>query len=276
MDQSIVAIIAMRELRSALRNRWFILYSVVFLLLIVGFSWIAFSSVDLAGQSGFGRTSAGLLNLLLLVVPLIGLTIGAQAIVSAHQERSLDYLLAQPVSPIQVFAGKYLGGAASIVLILILGFSWSALVIALRGTGGNLGDYVVLMVLTILLGLAMLSVGFLISSFSTQTSTALAIAVTLWLIFVVIGDLGLIGSSLVLGIRPETLFAMTVINPLDTYKIASVEMLHTSLDVLGPAGIYATDRYGDRLLPLLLLFELLWVLIPLPIGYWLFKRTSLR
>lgn len=276
MDRAIVASIATREARGSLRNRWFLLYATAFVALALAFSWVALSGADVAGQAGFGRTSAGLLNLMLLVVPLIGLTIGAQALVSERQDRSLDYLMAQPVSPAEIFAGKFIGAAVSLILILVLGFSWSALVIALRGGGGSLSGFLLLVGLTTLLALGMLSVGCLISSFTGQTSAALGIAVTLWLVLVVIGDLGIMASSLVMGLRPETLLAITFANPLDVYKLVSVGVLHTSLEVLGPAGTYAIDRYGAHLTPLLLGIEALWVALPLPLGYWLFKRTDVR
>lgn len=276
MNATTLAIIATREARAGLRNRWLLLYAAVFLVLSVGFSSIALAGSDLTGQAGFGRTSAGLLNLMLLMVPLIGLTVGAQAIVGERQERSLDYLLAQPVSPAEVYVGKYLGVASLLLAMLVFGFGWSGIVMALRGSAGSAGDFLLLILLTSLLGLGMLSVGYLISSFSPQASAALGIAVTLWLGFIIIGDLGLMGSSLVMDLTPGALLTLTVLNPLDTYKLLAVDLLHTSLTVLGPAGTYATDRFGGNLTPLLLGLELLWVLLPLPLGYWLFKRTDIR
>ena len=276
MDWVTVSTIAMRDARAGLRNRSFLLYAAMFLILSVAFSWVALAGSDLTGQAGFGRTSAGLLNLMLLMVPLIGLTIGAQAIVGDRQDRSLDYLLAQPVSPLEVYAGKYLGAASALVLMLVFGFGWSGVVMALRGSAGRTSDFLLLTVLTILLGLAMLSVGFLISSFSPQTSAALGIAVSLWLGLVILGDLGLMGSSLVMGLRPDTLLALTLANPLDTYKLLNVELLHTSLEVLGPAGMYATDRFGAGLAPLLMSMVAVWVVLPLPLGFWLFRRMNLR
>ncbi|RIK36399.1 MAG: hypothetical protein DCC58_19315 [Chloroflexi bacterium] len=160
--------------------------------------------------------------------------------------------------------------------MLLFGFGWSGIVMALRGSGGSGGNFLLLVVLTALLGLGMLSVGYLISSFSAQSSAALGIAVTLWLGFIIIGDLGLMGSSLVMELSPATLLGLTVVNPLDTYKLLAVDLLQTSLNVLGPAGAYATDRFGSRLTPLLLALELVWVLAPLPLGYVLFKRTDIR
>jgi Cu-processing system permease protein len=268
--------IAGREARSGLRNRWFLLYAAVFLALSVGFSWVAMAGSELTGQAGFGRTSAGLLNLMLLMVPLIGLTIGAQTIVAERENRSLDYLLAQPVSAGEVYIGKFLGAAAALVLMLVFGFGWSGLVMAMRGTSGTAGDFILLVVLTTLLGLGMLSVGYLISSFSPQTAAALGIAVTLWLGLVILGDLGLMGSALAMDLSPNTLLLSALANPLDAYKLLSVQLLHTSLEVLGPAGTYATDRFGSHLTPLLLGIQALWVVLPLPLGYYLFTRRDYR
>jgi Cu-processing system permease protein len=259
-----------------MRNRWFVLYGVIFVALSVGFSSLALEGSNVIGEPGFGRTSAGLLNLMLLMIPLIALTIGAQSLVSERQDRNLDYLLAQPVSPVEVYLGKYLGAAASLCLLLLFGFGCSGLVMALRGTTAELGDYLWLVALTLVLGLGMLSVGYLVSSLTSHTAAALGIAVTLWLLFVVIGDLGLMGSTIAMDLRPDTLLGLTAINPLDVYKLAAVDRLQPSLDVLGPAGTYAFDRLGSALAPVMLLIMALWVLLPLPVGYRLFKRTDIR
>jgi len=276
MDRSVVTAVAAKEARAGVRNRWFVLYTLVFTALIAGFAGVALSASELTGQAGFGRTSAGLLNLLLLMVPLIGLTIGAQVIVSDRQDRSLDYLLAQPISALEVFAGKFIGAAASFLLLLLIGFGGAGVVMAVRGGVGGGQNFLLLVVLTLLLGLAMLSIGIAISSFSRQTAAALGIALTLWLLFVIVGDLGIMGSSIMLGLSPEALLSLTMLNPLDVYKLVSVDLLHTSLDVLGPAGMYAVDRFGSSFSYLMLGLLALWIIVPLPIGYWFFKRTDFQ
>ncbi len=276
MDLTIVAAIAARETRAGLRSKWFALYAAVFALLSIGFSVVAMGGSALTGEPGFGRTSAGLLNLMLLMVPLIGLTVGAQSLVGERENRSLDYLLAQPVSPAEVFIGKYLGAALCLTLTLLLGFGSAGFVLAVRGGSAGIGDFALLVALTLLLGLGTLSIGYLISSFTSQTSAALGIAVTLWLAFVIVGDLGLMGSALVMGLSPETLLTLTLINPLDVYKLLTVDQLQASLDVLGPAGAFATEQLGRLLAPALLGLLALWVLLPLPAGYRLFTRTDIR
>jgi Cu-processing system permease protein len=279
MELSMLGAIAAKEVRSALRNRWFLLYTVLFLVLSLAFATVAMSGSTLTGQPGFGRTSAGLMNLMLFIVPLIGLTVGAQAIVTEREGRFLDYELALPVRPSTVFFGTYLGAAISLGLILAFGLGAAGIVLGLRGGTTDAGDFLLLVLLTMLLGLAMLSVGYLVSSVSPRTAAALGIALTLWLLFVLIGDLGLMSSAAVMKMTPELLLGLTLINPLDVYKLASVTLLQSSLEVLGPAGSYAIDRFGSGhvgLLGLLLGLLLVWVVVPLPIGYWLFKRTDFR
>jgi Cu-processing system permease protein len=276
MDRVILRAIGEKEVRAGLRNRWFVLYTALFLVLSIAFSSVAMAGSTLTGQPGFGRTSAGLMNLMLLIVPLIGLTIGAQAIVSEREDRFLDYELAQPVGAGEVYLGKYLGAAVSLCLVLAVGLGGAGIILALRGAAADAGDFLLLVLLTILLGLGMLSVGYVVSSYTPRTATALGIALTLWLAFVMLGDLGLMGSAAVMKMTPGTMLGLTLINPLDVYKLAGVNLLHSSLEVLGPAGSYAIDRFGTRLTSLLLTLLALWVVVPLPIGYWLFRRTDFR
>lgn len=276
MERRVVTAIAAKELRTGIRNRWFALYAAIFIALSIGFSMLAMGGSSLTGQPGFGRTSAGLLNLMTLMVPLIGLTIGAQSLVADRQDRSLDYLLAQPVSPREVYLGKYLGAAASLVLLLLLGFGVAGIVQAVKGTATGTSDYLILILLTILLGLAMLSAGYLVSSRSPQTAVALGVALSLWLGLALVGDLGLMSTAIVMDLTPSTLLALTLLNPLDVYKLLGVDLLQTSLDVLGPAGTYARQEIGGELTLVLALVLVAWIVLPLPIGYRLFLRKDFR
>jgi Cu-processing system permease protein len=264
MERSLISAIAVKEARAGLRNRWFVLYAVMFSAVSIGFSLLALGGSNLTGQPGFGRTSAGLLNLMLLIAPLMGLTIGAQSIATDREDRSLDYLLAQPVSSAEVFLGKYLGAAISLSLLM------------LKGTTAEFGDYLTLIVFTICLGLGMLSAGYMVSSWASSPATALGIALTLWLVLILAGDLGLMGGSIAMELRPGTLLTLTLLNPLDVYKILSVDRLQPSLDVLGPAGTYATRELGRALAPTLVAILVLWVVAPLPVGFALFKRSTIR
>ena len=81
MNSSLTTIwtLAQKELRDALRNRWFLLYTVAFAVLALAFSYLALAGAGMVGFAGFGRTAASLINLVLLIMPLMALTIGARA-----------------------------------------------------------------------------------------------------------------------------------------------------------------------------------------------------
>ena len=102
----------------------------------------------LPGFAGFGRTAASLINLVLLIIPLMALTIGAQSISSELERGTMSYLLAQPIGRLEVFLGKYLGLALSLLASLALGFGISGVVMALSGSGAaDPGAYVTLVAL---------------------------------------------------------------------------------------------------------------------------------
>ena len=77
IDFGNILILAQKELRDAQRNRWFGLYTIAFAGLSLALAWLALSGTGNYGLAGFGRTSASLINMVLMIVPLMGLTLGA-------------------------------------------------------------------------------------------------------------------------------------------------------------------------------------------------------
>src|SRR5262249_46193178 len=69
-----------KELRAAWRNRWFLLYPIAFPVPALGLCWLSAAGVAGTGYASLGRTAGSLVSLVLLVVPLMGLSLGAQSI----------------------------------------------------------------------------------------------------------------------------------------------------------------------------------------------------
>ncbi len=275
MEARIVWTLAKKELRDALRNRWFVLYTAAFVVLALAFSYLALAGAGMVGFAGFGRTAASLINLVLLIVPLMALTIGAQSLAGEQERNTLAYLLAQPISRADVFVGKYLGLVLSLLASLTLGFGISGVVMALNGTGAaDPTAYVLLVALAFLLSLTMLSVGFLISALTKRAGVAVGIGLFLWLLFVFFGDLGMMGTAITLRVPIDTLFWLSLITPLQTFKMAAILNIQATLDILGPAGIYALQRYGDGLLVIFLGVLALWVVLPALVAYARFQDKS--
>ena len=264
---------ALRELRDALRSRWFLLYTLAFAALGLGVSYVS-AAASGGGLSGFGRTSAGLVNLVLLVVPLMGLTAGAGSIASDRERGMLPYLLAQPVTRTELLLGKFVGLALTLVASICLGFGAVAAALAWSGSATRPAALLELAGLSVALALAMLSVGLLISTLAHRTGVATGTAVFLWLGLVFVSDLGLMAGALTFKLSIEHLFGLALLNPLQVFKMWSLQSVDASLDVLGPAGLYAQETYGRLLNVIFGICLTLWTLVPLAIASLVFNRRK--
>ena len=274
MDIENIFTLAQKEMRDALRNRWFVLYAIAFAGLSLALAWMALSGAGQYGLAGFGRTSASMVNLVLLIVPLMGLTLGALSLAGERESGSLLYLMAQPISQAELLLGKFWGLSLALVAALSLGFGGTAVFIALNGGGAEVTTYLVLLLLSCLLALGSLSLGFLLSAMVQKGSTAVGLALFLWLLLVFFGDLGVMGTALALQFNVQQLLAIALINPLQIFKIAAILDIRNNLEVLGPAGIYAFRTYGNQLLPLLIGLLLVWVIVPFVIANYLFQKRG--
>ncbi len=275
MSAGTVAILMQKELRDAVRSRWFILYSAGFTGLALALVAFALTGAGNYGLAGFGRTGASLINLILLIVPMMGITLGGQAIAGESERGTLPYLLAQPVDLLELLVGKYAGLAASLFGVLIAGFGISGVLIATQQTSASAWSYLGLVGLSGLLALCSLSAGFLLSSVVRSGATALGSSLFLWLALVFFGDLGLMSTALVLKFDVGQMFAASLINPLQVFKMAAILVMGSNAEVLGPVGVYAFRTYGTHLLPLLLVILLAWSIIPLVATYWIVRRKGI-
>ncbi len=274
MDFENVLILTQKELRDALRNRWFLLYAVAFAALSLALGWFSVSGAGSYGVAGFGRTTAGLINLILLIVPLMGLTLGAMSLAGEREKGTLVYLLAQPIGGAELLLGKFIGLALALTAALVIGFGLTGLMMVVAGGGGDFMIFATLLVLAVLLAVASLSVGFLISAATRRAATAVGLALFLWLVLVYFGDLGLMGTALVVQMDVGQLLTLALINPLQVFKIAAVLNLRDNLEVLGPAGIYAFRTYGGALWPLLVGLLLAWAIVPLLLSLRVFRARG--
>lgn len=269
-----VATIGLRELRDAARSRWFLLYTLAFAALGLGISYVSAMGSGGAGLSGFGRTTAGLVNLVLLVVPLMALTAGAGTIASDRERGMLAYLLAQPVSRFEVLLGKYLGLGAALLACLCLGIGACAVILAWKGEATRPASMIWLVGLSFGLAMGMLSLGVLVSVLARKASVAIGTAIFLWLTLVFVTDLGLMAGALAFRMRIETLFALSIVNPLQVFKFWSLHSADATLDVLGPAGLYAVDTFGDRIGWLFAGAMAAWIVAPLAAASIIFSRRA--
>ena len=274
MDLYTVRTILHNELREAQRNRWFVLCAAVFGVLALALSYLGLSGLGTFGVAGFGRTAASLLHLVMVIVPLMGLLMGALSVAGEREQGTLLTLLAQPVTPAEVLLGKFAGSAAALAGALLIGFGASGAMIARYGGLAHVGSYVTLAIFTFLLGLAHLALGFCISVVTRRAATALGLALGCWLALVFLSDLGLMGTAMVLRLAPGELLWASLANPSQAFKLGVLRAMHGTVDALGPAGRYAADVLGARLVPVMLSLLAAWILVPMGVALHIFKRRG--
>jgi Cu-processing system permease protein len=269
-----LALITRKELRDSLRNRWFLLYTIAFATLAVSLAYVSVAGTGAAGFAGFGRTAAGLINLVVLIVPLMALTSGATAIAGEREHGTLAYLLSQPVTRLEVLLGKYLGLSMSLLASITIGFGSAAGLIAYHTGGADASRFLSIVAIAYMLGLAMLSVGIFISTMTRRSSVAVGTAIFVWLTLVFISGLGLMGSAVAFRLEVDELFHLALVNPIEVFRMAAVGSIDASLDVLGPAGLYAVRTHGSALMGILLSVLAAWIVVPLLLSAVAMQRRS--
>ena len=269
-----VALLLGKELADARRNRWFLLYASAFTVLAVGLCWLSVSGLARTGHASLGRTAGSLVSLVMLIVPLMGLSLGAQAIAAERERGALLYLLAQPIGIVELVAAKFLGLALAIAGALLFAFGVAATTLSGQAATAGIGPFLGFLGLSLLLATATVSIGMFLSALATRSSVATGLALFAWLAMVLGGDLGLMGTALALRLDAGSLLFAALANPLQVFKVGSVLVLQGGLEALGPAGSYASARWGEARAPALAALLGLWTVVPLAASAWLLRRRG--
>ncbi len=268
----VVRALAVKELRDALRDRWLWLYTASFAALATAITGVAVSNAATIGFSGFGRTASSLIALAQLVVPLMGLTVGARSLAGQRERGTLMFLLSHPVSPTEVYLGVFVGNVAAMLAAVAGGFGAAGLVAAIRGAAVDPADLITIAGLSWLLAVSMIGVGMLVSVFARRSASAMGSSLVLWLLFVLFGNLGLMGTSMATHMSEAMLFSAATFNPVEAFRLSAMTALGGSLDVLGPVGTYAVDTFGDGVRWVTAASLVVWAVVPVLIGGALFRR----
>lgn len=273
----VIGLVAARELREAMRSRWFAMAAICFLLLSLGLSMLGLAGAQRSGLAGFDRTTASLLNLALVFVPLITLTLGGLSIAGEIEDQSLGLLLAQPVTRLEVFAGKYLGLLAAVVAAIAVGFGATGVIVGWSAGGGDVRAFLALVAITILLAAATLGVGTALSVGLRSRARVVGAAFSIWLLLVYVSDLGTIGLTVARNLGPGQVFVLALLNPVQQARVLGTLALSDRVDVLGPVGVYGIDLLGAPGLVAVLVGALLTTaLLTLGAGYSLFRKAVVQ
>ncbi|NIA10187.1 MAG: ABC transporter permease subunit [Nitrospiraceae bacterium] len=228
MDGRAVYSVAKKEFIDNWRNKWVLAVSAIFLLLTLVISYFGSMGAGGAGWRDLDATIVGMMALVTLLVPIIGLMLGYATIVGEKERGSLELLLSYPVSRVEVLLGKFFGLGAVMATATFIGFGVSGAVIGLGVKGVQWGDYIIFILASILLGLVFIAIAMFFSSVFKKRSAAMGGAVFLWFLFEMIWNI-VVAGVLVLeyGVNklsdqtfmaPNWYYVSALINPVKAYS----------------------------------------------------------
>ncbi len=233
-----IASTARLEFLIALRNRWVAIAAAMMMLFALVLSLAGAAPSGAMGTDRLSVTVASLTSLAVYLVPLIALLISFDAIAGEAERGTLPLQLTYPLTRGELLLGKLGAQVAVLALAVGLGYGVAALVgFANDGAAAFAGLSALWRLLwtSVLLGAVFVSLGHMMSCLARRPSGAAGMAIGLWLVAIVLYDLGLLaavvadnGGSFTTSAFPWLL----VLNPADAFRIFNL----AASDAVGAAA----------------------------------------
>lgn len=270
-----VITIAGKEIRDGMRNRWVLAATVLLALLALALAFVGSAPTGTIGASRLAVTVVSLSSLSIFLVPLIALLLSYEALVGELERGTMLLLLAYPVARWQIVLGKFLGHFAILAFATVVGFGLAGVVAGSGADSGTWRSFGAMIGSSLLLGAVFIALGYLLSASVRERGTAAGAAVAVWLIAVVLYDMGLLGALVVdegQVIGPELFRYLMLANPADAYRMFNVAS-GDSVGAMSSLGGLAQQAgfSGTALLGVLGA----WIALPLVAASYLFQRREL-
>jgi len=273
-----ILIVARKEIQEGLRNRWVLATTLLLAGLALSLTFLGSAPTGTVGVRALDVVIVSLSSLTIFLLPLIALLISHDAIVGEMERGTMLLLLSYPVGRWQVLLGKFIGHLSILAFATLLGYGAAAGALAVTGAEIDAQSWMAFAIMigsSILLGAAFIAVGYLVSALVRERGTAGGIAVGIWLVFVLIYDMALLGLLVVdqgQVLSGGLLNALLLLNPADAYRL---------FNLTGSAGVSAFSGMAGvaqsaTLSPSTLLAALAaWALVPLALAAFAFSRREL-
>jgi ABC-2 type transport system permease protein len=269
-------IVAKLDLLESFRSRWFLVYNIVFGLLVALFFVSGVIDSKVMGFSGLSRLLLIFIQVCIVILPIFILVTTVRTIAGDRDSNVLEYMLSFPISLFSYYFGKFIGRFITvftpIIAALLLAVVWGAL----KGASAPWGVLLYYIALMCALTVSFLGISFFISSLVKNQEMALGSAFFVWLLLLAFVDILLIGFIMKTGVNPAVIYSISLINPMQVFRVGAIALFDPELSVIGPAAYFILDSFGK------LFFSLYAVLYPIVLGlafafggFVVFKRSDL-
>lgn len=273
-----IAILAGKEIRDGLRNRWVVAMTLLMAALALSLALLGSAPTGTVGVSPLSVIIVSLSSLTIFLVPLIALLISYDAIAGDIERGTMGLLLSYPVTRREVIAGKFLGHLAILAIATVIGYGAAGVAFAITGgdvEAGAWGAFATMVGTSILLGAAFIALGYLASTLVRDPRTAGAIAIGLWLFFALLYDMVLLGLLVVdqgKTVTAEVLNILLLANPADVYRLLNLTGFSNVSLFAGMAGLADQLDIATSVLAATLIA---WTVLPLSLAATVFARRDL-
>ncbi len=266
-----VKAVVWKEILDKYRNRWIQISALALAVFTLAIAYFGGSPAGVVGFKKFEATIVSLLSLITYMIPLIALLLGVGAIADEREKGTFEIILSSVLSSWDVWTGKFFGHSAVLILTILAGLSPALLLLMFRFGFQILPSLVIFTLSSILLGLSLLSLSFLLSSILEDKSKITTSAILLWVVLVILYDLSLLGLLILTkGMISKTFFSFLLLtNPVDVFRMINLLSIGELKAMLGFVTVEVPPYIKPPVLWVVLVF---WTVIPLMAGYKLFSR----
>ena len=271
-----ILILAANEIRAGLRNRWVVATTLLMAALALTLAFLGSAPTGTVGVGALAVTVVSLSSLTIFLLPLIALLLSYDAVVGEVERGTLILLLSYPVGRGQVVLGKFLGHTAILGFATALGYGAAGLALTLTSAGDpeSWRAFAAMIGSSVLLGAAFTALGILISVAARDRGTAAGLAIGVWLLLVLLYDMGMLGALVAdhgRFLSVPLVNALLLINPTDIYRLFNLSGFDSIGQFAGMAGLSGQLRIPHAAL---LAALAAWVALPLLLAALLFRRRQ--
>jgi Cu-processing system permease protein len=265
-----IGVIAEKEFWDRIRNRWALAVAAVFTAFALVIAYLGAAQQGAVGFRGIDVTIAGLVSLVIYLVPLIALILGYDAIVGERDRGSLELLLSMPITHLELLLGKFFGLAMALTFSTLAGFGLAGVILSYQIGLTALYHYAGFLVSALLLGWAFLSIAVLVSVTARDRIRASGVAIALWFFYVLVYDLLLLGLLVVTEGKFSLNFfpVLLLLNPADIFRILNIFGFEDVRRLYGLATVFPDSLANPWLLGTAMV---LWIVAPLWLAIWRFR-----
>ena len=223
------------------RNRWLFVATLIMVVFAVALSLAGSAPTGTLGVDMLTVSVASMTTLAVYLIPLLALLMSFDAVAGEADRGALGLILSYPASRAEFLLGKGLAHIVALAIACVVGFGVAGgIAVALGGAGlESLLALGRLMATSGLLGAVFVALGYLMSAMAGSTAAAAGLSAALWLVFVVLYDLGLLAAVVMNGDGAFTRWVFPWVmtaNPADAFRLWNIAGTESLAIAAGMAG----------------------------------------